>query len=49
MGTRYTYRLYYSAESASQDKIYFSPSSEGWKDAGVGVIELKNTDLVDND
>lgn len=49
MGTKYTYRLYYSAESASQDKIYFSPSSEGWKDAGVGVIELKNTDLVDND
>ena len=49
MGTKYTYRLYYSAESASQDKIYFSPSSEGWKDAGVGVIELKNPDTVDND
>lgn len=43
MGKKYTYRLYYSAESASQDKIYFSPSSEGWEDAGVGVIELMNT------
>lgn len=42
MGTRYTYRLYYSEESASQDKIYFAPSSDGWKDAGTAVIELKN-------
>lgn len=49
MGTRYTYRLYYSAESASQDKIYFAPASDGWKDALTAVIELKNTDLVDND
>lgn len=42
MGTRYTYRLHYSAASASQDKIYFSPKSDEWKDAGVAVIELKN-------
>lgn len=49
MGTRYTYRLYYSAESASQDKIYFAPASDGWQDALTAVIELKNTDLVDND
>lgn len=43
MGTRYTYRLYYSAASASQDKIYFAPSSDGWQDALTAVIELKNT------
>ena len=49
MGTRYTYRLYYSAESASQDKIYFAPASDGWKDALTAVIELKNPDTVDND
>ena len=43
MGTKYTYRLYYSAASASQDKIYFSPSSDSWEDAGVAIIELMNT------
>lgn len=42
MGTKYTYRLHYSEESASQDKIYFSPSSDSWRDAGVAVIELKH-------
>lgn len=41
IGTRYTYRLVYSAESASQDRIYFSPSSDPWKDAGVAIIDLK--------
>lgn len=40
MGTRYAYRLHYSAESANKDKIYFAPSSEGWKDAGAYEIEL---------
>lgn len=43
MGTRYTYRLHYSTASASQDKIYFSPKSDEWKDAGVAIIELMNT------
>ena len=42
MGTRYTYRLFYSSEAASKDMIYFSPSSDGWHDAGVAVIDLAN-------
>lgn len=40
IGTSYTYRLVYSAEAASQDKVYFSPSTNGWKNAGVAVIDL---------
>lgn len=40
IGTSYTYRLLYSAEAASQDKVYFSPTAAGWKDAGVAVIDL---------
>lgn len=41
MGTRYTYRLHYSKVSASQDRIYFAPSTDGWKPAATAVIELK--------
>ena len=41
IGTRYTYRLVYSSESASLDRIYFSPSSDPWKEAGVAIIDLK--------
>ena len=40
MGNRYAYRLLYSAESANKDKIYFAPSTEGWKEAGAYEIEL---------
>lgn len=40
MGHRYTYRLWYSEESASKDRIYFSPSSDNWVDAGAYKIEL---------
>lgn len=40
MGTRYTYRLVYSAAAADQDKIYFSPRSDEWANAGVAVIDL---------
>lgn len=41
MGTKYTYRLVYTQESAAQDRIYFSPSSDGWKEAAIGVIHLE--------
>ena len=40
MGSRYTYRLWYSEKSASKDRIYFAPNSEGWVDAGAYRIEL---------
>jgi hypothetical protein len=40
MGYRYTYRLWYSENSADKDRIYFAPSSEGWHDAGAYRIEL---------
>ena len=40
MGYRYTYRLWYSENSADKDRIYFAPSSEGWRDAGAYRIEL---------
>lgn len=39
-GTKYTYRLYYSATSEIQDRIFFSPSTEGWIDAGIVEIPL---------
>lgn len=39
-GTRYTYRLVYTSETASRDKIYFSPSTEDWHDEDVVVVEL---------
>ena len=40
MGNRYTYRLHYSKEASNADRIYFAPSTDGWKDAGIAVIEL---------
>lgn len=40
LGTRYTYRLYYSAAAADKDKIYFAPETDEWTDAGVAVIDL---------
>lgn len=40
MGKRYTYRLYYSKETADKDKIYFSPSTEDWNDVDVIIIAL---------
>lgn len=40
MGKRYTYRLYYSSETAAKDKIYFSPATEGWEDVDVIVVPL---------
>ena len=40
LGTKYTYRLVYSSAAAKADKIYFAPSTEGWIDAGVAVIDL---------
>lgn len=40
MGKRYTYRLYYSSETADRDKIYFAPSTDEWTDVDVIVINL---------
>ena len=40
LGTKYTYRLVYSSAAAKADKIYFAPSTDGWIDAGVAVIDL---------
>ena len=40
MGKRYTYRLYYSSETAAKDKIYFAPSTEGWQDVDVIIVPL---------
>lgn len=44
IGTKYTYRLVYSKGAAKKDKIYFSPSSDDWKDAGIAVIDLANAE-----
>ena len=44
IGTKYVYRLVYSKGAAKKDKIYFAPSTEGWKDAGVAVIDLANAE-----
>lgn len=40
IGKRYTYRLSYSSETADKDKIYFSPSTDLWKDVEVIVVAL---------
>lgn len=40
MGKRYTYRLYYSSETADRDKIYFAPSTEEWEDVDVIIVNL---------
>jgi len=39
-GVRYTYRLFYSPESASKDMIYFSPSADDWEIHDVVVVNL---------
>ena len=41
IGTKYTYRLVYSKESANLDRIYFSPGSDSWIPAGIAIIDLK--------
>lgn len=40
IGKRYTYRLYYSSETAKKDMIYFAPSTEEWEDVDVIVVAL---------
>ena len=40
IGTRYTYRLYYGKASEIKDIIYFSPSTENWKDGGIIEVLL---------
>lgn len=39
-GTKYTYRLVYSAEAQKQDIIYFSPSTENWTNGGIVEVIL---------
>ena len=40
IGKRYTYRLTYSSETASRDKIYFSPETGEWQDVDIIIVEL---------
>jgi hypothetical protein len=40
VGTRYTYRLYYSKDAQMDDIIYFAPSTEGWTEGGVIEVIL---------
>ena len=40
IGKRYTYRLYYSSETAKKDKIYFAPETDNWEDVDVIVVKL---------
>ena len=40
VGTRYTYRLYYSKNAQMDDIIYFAPSTEGWTEGGVIEVIL---------
>ena len=40
MGTRYTYILMYSQETAAKDKIYFAPEVAGWVDADQIIVNL---------
>ena len=40
IGTRYTYRLVISAGTIENDKIYFAPQTEAWKDVTAIVVEL---------
>ena len=39
-GTKYTYRLVYSADAQKQDIIYFSPSTQDWTDGGIVEVTL---------
>ena len=49
IGSKYVYRLVYSEGAAKKDKIYFSPSTEGWKEVGVAIIDLANAEDVTDD
>lgn len=40
VGTKYTYRLFYSKNAQIQDIIYFSPGTEGWTEGGVVEVLL---------
>ena len=40
IGTRYTYRLYYTEASEKKDMIYFSPSTGVWVDGGIIEVRL---------
>lgn len=40
VGTRYTYRLYYSKDAQMDDIIYFAPSTEGWAEGGIVEVVL---------
>lgn len=40
VGTRYTYRLYYSKDAQMDDIIYFAPSTEGWAEGGIIEVTL---------
>ena len=40
IGKRYTYRLYYSSETAKKDMIYFAPETDNWEDVDVIVVTL---------
>lgn len=40
VGTRYTYRLVISSETISNDKIYFAPETQQWKEVTAIVVNL---------
>lgn len=40
VGTKYTYRLFYSKNAQIQDIIYFSPETEGWAEGGIIEVIL---------
>ena len=40
VGTRYTYRLYYSKDAQMDDIIYFAPSTEDWAEGGIIEVIL---------
>lgn len=40
IGTKYTYRLYYSEASQFQDIIYFSPTTGDWTEGGIIEVAL---------
>lgn len=40
VGTKYTYRLFYSKNAQIEDIIYFSPETEGWTEGGIIEVIL---------
>ena len=40
VGTRYTYRLVISSETIENDKIYFAPQTDAWKDVTAIIVNL---------